>query len=294
MPFFREGLPLLALSLAGVASLLGLRSAQFRRAAFLGAAAAAWFALDFVRGSDGDSNLRYGIMAGLFTIVAALLLKAVFPGERQEGEGEAAPLLPLSLLWIGGFALFYAFWIKFHANYIAEFLPGLALLAGAGAAVLAVRGRKFARIGMGIVLVYLSAASYLNAYHIEHTGTFDPRALQEAVDYARENIGKDQEVLTGALAIPFAAGLKVPFYAAHPTWYGYGFIEPELRNVFMAPAEQMAARAAEEVPWIIMDKVTEFSYIVEYPAIEEALRTRFEKTAEIENMSNPIVFYRRK
>ena len=94
----------------------------------------------------------------------------------------AALLVPL---WILGLVFFYVNWIKFHANYISEFIPPLVLLSSFGAVTLLYRMRRnetdhpflhilrrAITVIVAVVLLWSMGVSNHITYVYEHTGTF--------------------------------------------------------------------------------------------------------------------------
>ena len=110
----------------------------------------------------------------------------------------------------------------------------------------------------------------------------------------KARIPRDEPILTAALVVPITSGHRVPFDVAHPTHYAYGFIEPSVRNIYMTPAEEMESFVLENVKWMVLERLTTFSYFREYPAIERFAREQFMQVAEIENLNNPLTILRRK
>lgn len=214
---------------------------------------------------------------------------------RAAGDA-GGPAVFVAAAWMLGAVVMYASWIKFTANYLAEFLPALVLLAGAGVAwcwqCLPLRR---VTIPLLAVLVFWGAlSSARSGYDFPHTGTFDLETLQDVVGYVRKNVPSDEPLLTAAVAIPVASGHRVPFDVAHPTHYAYGFIEPEVRNVYMAPVEQLLAVIRRDVDWVVLERLTAFSYFREYPDVEQLVQEEFEETATFDNLSNPITVLRRR
>lgn len=230
-----------------------------------------------------------------------------------EGTPEMRSLLVgslLPLLWIGGLVIFYLNWIKFHANYLVEFLPPLAIMSGVGAYLswYRLRGRSAfedshpawsagQRVLAGCFMVGLLWAMYLSnyvTYVYEHTGTFDQSAVEEAAVWAQQNIPKTSTIFTGAAVVPYLSGHRVALDIAHPRWYAYEFTrkDTERLNTFLPSAEKMLA-AYREADWLLLEQQTAFSFLMEYSEIEEGLERDWELVHEVENLSNPLKFYRR-
>lgn len=213
-------------------------------------------------------------------------------------------------LWLGGLVVFYTNWIKFHANYIAEFIPPLILLSGVGVMYLFDRLRTplflasdypplalVRRLGVGAVwlmLVWLLFVSQYITYVFEHTGTFDQGSAREAAAWAQENIPPEEEIFTGAALIPYLSGHRIALDIAHPRWYAYEFTrkDTERLNTFLPPAEEMVA-AFKRSEWFLLEQQTAFSFLAEYSDIERGLAEDFRPVQSIENGSNTLTFYRR-
>jgi 4-amino-4-deoxy-L-arabinose transferase-like glycosyltransferase len=301
LPLFREAMPILFLLFIMIGQLAEkLLSRVNWLASRLGWIIPLVFAVackNFIWSYETKLHLTPGV--GLFWSLMPFLiiLFAIFPLKRINKESETTvKMLLLPVVWFVTSVVFYAFWIKFSANYLAEFLPPLVLAAALGAVWLKnnFSGKKYWLVFVFIVLSWANYSSAMNAFKFDHTGTFHWSAILEAADYLKKNVPQNELVETAAVAIPYVSGHHVPYDAAHPTWYAYGFIEPELRNVFMAPSEKMQETMLKDVKWFVGEKLTAFSYFLEYPKIEEDVNNNFTKVFEIENFSNPISIYKRK
>lgn len=216
----------------------------------------------------------------------------------------------LPALWLSGLIFFYVQWIKFHANYIAEFLPPLVVLAASGVQVLWQRlvNLDIAYLGMsvsgalrGLLAVLLAVVLFWTmfttsfvTYVYEHTGTFQLQAVSEAAAWARKNIPRDDVIFTGAALIPYVSGHRVALDIAHPRWYAYQFTrdDPQRLATFLPSVSEMVS-AFEAAPWFLLEQQTEFSFFMEYPAIQEAVGRDFERVQGISNGDNTLTFYRR-
>lgn len=310
LPLFREGLPLLFLALAGLGAAgeevlrrvrAGPSEPSAARLAWLFPIALAWAGGSFLRANERGEHLAFGVwpywVVLIGTLIAALLLPRRRASENTTASvRQAVVLLALPLAWIVGTAFIYASWIKFTANYLAEFLPPLTLLAALGARGI---GTFFRPQRLVVPLAVLVAAwgsviAARSGYAFPHTGTFDLSSLHEAAAVLRSTVPREELVLTAAVAIPFLSGHRVPFDVAHPTHYAYGFIEPRVRNVYLAPAEEMVRTALRDVRWVVLERLTDFSYFREYPEIKRHVEENFTDIREIENLSNPITILRRR
>jgi len=301
LPLFREAIPILFLLFIMLGQLAEKLLSRINwLAARLGWIIPLVFAVickNFVTTYETKPHLTFGVGAIWSLIPFLIILFAIFPLKRPDKEGDTRiKMLFLPLIWFATSVVFYAFWIKFSANYLAEFLPPLVLAAAFGALWLKnnFAGKKYWLAFIFVALSWANYSSAMNAFRFDHTGTFHWSAILEAADYLKKNVLKDELVETAAVAIPYVSGHHVPYDAAHPTWYAYGFIEPELRNVFMASSEKMQETMLEDVKWFVSEKLTTFSYFLEYPKIEEDVNKNFMKLLEIENFSNPISIYKRK
>ncbi len=309
LPIFREGLPLLFLALVGVGAsmerLLTTRSVGTRlaRAAWIVPLAILWFGGQFFQAHERPEHMTFGLWPLWIAISAVILILAVAERETETNstlfpETRRALLLGLGipLLWMGGTGVLYASWIKFTANYLSEFLPPLVLLAALGGAWIAMEYRR--RVPILVLLAVLLAgtayASSRSGYVFPHTGTFDRHSLEEAAAILRRDVPPNEPILTGAVMVPILSGHRVLLDVAHPTHYAYGYIEPEVRNIYMPPSEAMVAAVKSDVSWIVMERLTAFSYLREYTDIEKLVETEFELVARIENLSNPITILRRR
>lgn len=248
--------------------------------------------------------------------VAATVQQATAPAggisakERRHGFYKFLAAALVVPAWIFGLVIFYTSWIKFHANYIAEFIPPLVVLAGLGAPALIERLRAsiflakdypvlevLRRLLVGAVLVVLFWAMFVSnfiTYVHEHTGTFALDAIEEAAVWAEGHIPKDVPIFTGAAAVPYVSGHRTALDIAHPRWYAYSFTrnDTERINTFLPPAEEMV-QAFRNSEWVLLEKQTGFSFLMEYSEIERGLEEDFESQIGIENGSNTLTFYRR-
>lgn len=310
LPIFREGLPILFLALIGVgASLERLLTAtawgrRFARVAWGIPLLAIWFGGRFLQEHERPEHFAFGLWSLWVAMGVVLLILAV---AEREDELDTASTFPttrrmlltafgIPLLWLFGTAVLYGSWIKFTANYLSEFLPPLVLLAALGGAWIAMEYRRRIPILLllGALLAGMAYASGRSGYVFPHTGTFDRHSLEEAAAILRRDVPKDEPILTAAVAIPILSGHRVLLDVAHPTHYAYGYIEPEVRNIYMASAEAMVAAVQREVSWVILERLTAFSYLREYTEIERLLEKEFEPVASVENLSNPITILRRR
>jgi len=301
MPLFREAMPILFLLFIMLGQLaeklLSRVNWLVARLGWIVPLILAVICKNFVAGYETKLHVTFGIGVFWSLIPFLIILFAIFPLKRSGRESDASTkMLLLPLIWFVASVVFYAFWIKFSANYLAEFLPPLALAAAFGALWLKNNfvGKRYWLVLIFIILSWANYSSAMNAFRFEHTGTFHWSAILEAADYLKKNVPQNELVETAAVAIPYVSGHHVPYDAAHPTWYAYGFIEPELRNVFMAPSEKMQETMLKDVKWFVSEKLTTFSYFLEYPKIKEDVENNFTKVLEIENFSNPISIYERK
>ena len=305
LPFFRESLPVIFLSLVMLGR--GLERSLRRygwlasKAGWLVPLALTWRGGVFLQRFEEEVHFFYGLWPFWVTMGIVLAVLAIVPF-RRSGAGSRAgddrqekfPVL-FPVVWFLAVGFFYAFWVKFHANYILEFLPALVLLAALGAQWIT---RAFLRSrvliwGLVALLTWGAYSASQSGYHFSHTGTFHGSSIEEAAEILQRDVPPGELVLTGAVIIPYRSGHHVPFNVAHPTWYGYGYIEPELRNVFMASTEEMVRSVAQDVRWVVRERLTEFSYLREYPEIEKTLAESFTAVTEIENLSNPITILKR-
>lgn len=323
-PFFRESLPFILLSLIGLGVMIEQwlkRSIPkitqaisagwlyiFTRLAWVPSVLIFWWAWNFfVEHERGDymvlkMSLLWWVMGGLlFTCTLWPWRQRKFSGWALAGSMLAVPV------WLLSLAFFYANWIKFHANYIGEFLPPMVLLAGAGLWFLVSewwpqnnhtswsRGTSFVVLiaVLGVTSWAMFASSYVTMV-FEHTGTFKLRAVQEAAEWAKNNIPIDQPIFTGAAAVPYLSGHRVALDIAHPRWYAYEFSRKNTRrlNTFLPPIPEMVD-AFHRAEWVLWEEQTRFSFLMEYDEIAEALKSEFESVQGIENGSNTLVFYKR-
>lgn len=317
VPFFREGLPLIFWALAGIGGgletfirRLAPGSLALARGVWILPLALAWEGGSFLRMHERGEHFAFGLWPFWVAMGAALLGMAFLPRRGDAENAEAVVLRDhrtsrviravnpflVPTAWFIGTALVYASWIKFTANYLAEFLPAVILLAGSGALwfVQTLKPRFGVLFLAGALTAWGAFSAARLGHTFPHTGTFDRASIEEAARYLRANAPPEEPVLTAAVAIPLLSGHRVPFDVAHPTHYAYGFIEPSVRNIYMAPSEAMVRAAKEDVRWFVHEKLTDFSYFLEYPELRQLVEEKFEPVAEFENLSNPITIFRRK
>lgn len=307
LPILREAPALIFLALVGLGAAAEAALQRFpkwpwfaRRSPWAIALALALLGRRFFLDNERGDFQAFGIAPLWLFIVFGIVLYAVWPRAARGNNTIPNPrvsaqqlLVPLG--WMLAVGVLYASWIKFTANYLSEFLPPLVLLAGSGAAWIShhLRARQLAVGCAALLVLWASAAAARSGYAFPHTGTFDLRSLAEAANIARARIPPNEPVLTAALAVPLLSGHRVTLDIAHPTHYAYGYIEPHVRNVYMPTAEQMVDTVLHTVRWVVLEKLTAFSYFREYPEIEQYVSRRFTPVAEIENLSNPITILQR-
>lgn len=290
---------------------------------------------------EGEAFMRFGI-PGLWYVFAALLLWMTLIPQRSllsgSNDGEKASLdtavagtpksaihtfvqaqqaIPRHMtaafavpLWIGGLVAFYVSWIKFHANYIADFIAPLVVLSAFGVVALCFHGTSmrtmnnenpFLYRARGIIvmlgcLVLLWAVSVSNfiTFFFEHTGTFQQGAAKQAAVWARDHIPKEEVIFTGAALIPYLSGHHTALDISHPRWYAYEFTrkDPQRLNTFLPSVDEML-QAYRDSTWFLLEKQTGFSFLMEYEEIEKGLERDWVLVHEVENGGNPLKFYRR-
>ena len=309
-PFFRESLSLILLSVIGLGVALerfvndasGSRL-TYSKLAWLIPLAIFWWAWGFFSEYEGSSVMVFGMWELWYAMAAIVLFIAVLPRTTHSANWRRPLVIALTgSLWVGGLVFFYINWIKFHANYIGEFLPPLVLLSGVG---LAGAWRRVSRLplramrwlGASVVVAVLLWAIFASNYVtlvFPHTGTFEQAAAREAAIWARDNIPLEEPIFTGAAVVPYLSGHRVSLDIAHPRWYAYEFTRKDTArlNTFLPPAEEMV-QAFREAQWFLMDQQTAFSFLAEYSEIEAGLEKDFESVKGISNGSNTLTFYRR-
>jgi hypothetical protein len=333
-PFFRESLLLIFLALAGWGIVLEKVVHQrlhlwVAKLGWLLPLSVGWWGWSFFIEYEGSRfHELFNLVLQWYLLAAALLAITLWPvskdGKKEKNEedkttdlkstqpsvlalaqpkpkpghhrsGLVASLLPI--LWAGGLYIFYSNWIKFHANYLIEFLVPLAILSGVGIYLVLRRfnNRWWAVLPLVLLIFWTGYTTQYVTYYFEHTGTFDLRSIEEAAIWARENISADETIFTGAAAIPYRSGHRTALDIAHPRWYAYEFTRKntERLNTFLPSTEEMV-RAFREANWVLLERQTGFSFLMEYTEIERALlEGEFNQVHEVENLSNPLQFYRR-
>ena len=317
-PFFRESLPLILLSLLGIGFSLK------KKVLWIIPLGIYWWAWSFFSEYEGNAFMQYGIsmlwpLFGLLLLLSATLLtpssspfvrgreRRSIPLLTKEGLGEVsrgeyiAPAL-LGIIWVGSLAFFYMNWIKFHANYISEFIPPLAIMAGVGVeyfirSATSVSNKWLKRIlviSLIVIAGWSAVVSNFITYVFEHTGQFSQKAAAEAVAWITENIPEEEDIFTGAALIPYMAGRHVSLDIAHPRWYAYEFTRknPKRLETFLPPARDMV-QAFKDANWLLLESQTGFSFLMEYSEIEKGIESDWESVKGIENGSNTLTFYKR-
>ncbi len=213
-------------------------------------------------------------------------------------------------LWIAGLTLFYSNWIKFHANYLAEFIPPLIVLSAFGVIALYRRLqpgiflakdypflevlRRVMVVAITAIVLWSAVISNYITFLFEHTGTFQLGAIEEAASWARATIPLEDFIFTGAAAIPYVSGHRVVLDIAHPRWYAYEFTRQDTARLqtFLPSAENMV-QAFRDAKWFLFEQQTGFSFLMEYSEIESGLERDFERVQGVANGSNTLTFYRR-
>ncbi len=302
-PFFRESLPLILLSLIGL-GVAGERWARrwvqpvVAKLAWLLPAAIFYWAWWFFFEYEGAVFHRFGILELWYIFPAVLLLLAVWPFDppmpRLRRAGSLLGTYVVVPLWVFGLVIFYTNWIKFHANYIAEFIPPLVVLSAYGAVALRDRLPRYLCEAVWLVVIGAIVVTGYVTFVFEHTGTFQQEAVAEAAAWAKENIPADQAIFTGAAVVPYVSGQHVALDIAHPRWYAYEFTrkDPVRLNTFLPSAEKML-EAFRKSEWVLMEQQTGFSFLMEYSEIEKSINEDFQAVHVVENGSNTLTFYRR-
>ena len=315
-PFFRESLPIILLSLLGLGFYLQDAAASlfkksktiiFSRIAWIIPLGIFWWAWDFFSQYEGSKFMKYGItqLWWLFAIVllaAIALPRIIARNSEQQRKSEAWAQGLIGILWVGSMMFFYAKWIKFHANYISEFIPPLTIIAGVGleafidrALQIKVRIIKYAAlIAFLVITVWAATDSSFITYSFEHTGTFQQKAAYEAAAWMQANVPKGETVFTGSSLIAYLAGYQTTLNISHPRWYAYDFTRtnPKRIETFLPSANNMV-QGFMTSQWFLMDEQTNFSYMNEYDAIANDLKANWKSVHGISNGSNTLTFYKR-
>lgn len=258
------------------------------------------------QGSSGADSQGEGAFSGASVNVVSRQREHV--NVLSSGSGrEQLMKVCLPLVWMVGLVVFYISWIKFHANYIVEFLPPLALLVGIGSLGIWQRFYSFRagkplvdriRIGLmvfaGVVVAWAVFTANVITMQTPHTGTFEKGSVQEAAQWAKKYIPANEPIFTGAAIVPYLSGHRTVLDIAHPRWYAYEFTrkDTERLNTFLPPAEEML-EAYRKANWFMLEKQTGFSFLMEYTEIEAGLERDWQIVHEVENGSNTLTFYRR-
>lgn len=336
-PIFREALPLIFLAVSGVGlvveqllfAFFSLAAASrrklidpvisyaFTKVAWIPSLVVYWWAWTFFSEQERGDYMVFGMRSLWFVGAFALVVMMILPRvESNPTFLERKPirrlwtLLLLSPVWILSFVYFYSNWIKFHANYLGEFLPPLVVSAGLGvwgwyrtidgldiprlsAQTLTLVKRLLGVASAVIILWGMFVANYVT-YVFEHTGTFKVSAVQKAAAFAQSHIPYDQTIFTGAAVVPYVSGHRITLDIAHPRWYAYEFARKDVDRIgtFLPPAPVME-EAFHHTTWVLMDEQTKFSFLMEYGAIEQDLHDNFVSVQGIENGSNTLTFYKR-
>jgi len=304
-----------------------------------------WWAWRFFHEYEGSAFMRWGIDWLWYGFAAILALVTLVPRAKTEGINWNAADKPIvqpstqpgvikkavdvkhndlqkhSLwrhltsaitipIWMWGLVFFYQNWIKFHANYISEFIPPLAIISGFGVVALYQRlrprlffgqdypvvelARRAVIILISVTLFWSISVSNYITFLYEHTGTFDQRAIKQAADWAKAHIPPDQAIFTGAAVVPYLSGHHTALDIAHPRWYAYEFTRKDIGrlNTFLPPAEQML-QAFHDTRWFLLEQQTGFSFLMEYSEIEAGLEQDFVRVQGIDNGNNTLTFYER-
>jgi 4-amino-4-deoxy-L-arabinose transferase-like glycosyltransferase len=316
-PFFRESLPIILLSMLGVgfylqdttrALLTKTRALFISRIIWIIPLGIFWWAWDFFSQYEGAKFMKYGIptlwwLFGIVLLVSVLLPRTPHPNPLPKQErGSTWTRALLGIIWVGSMMFFYEKWIKFHANYISEFIPPITVIAGVGLEAFIARALVIKKrlLAYGILVVFLAiciwsaTVSSFITYSFEHTGTFSQKAAYEAATWMQANIPAGEHVFTGASLIPYVAGYQTALNISHPRWYAYEFTRtnPERIQAFL-PKTTDLVQAFKDSHWFILDAQTQFSYLNEYDDINNDLKANWKSVQGISNGSNTIVFYER-
>lgn len=315
-PFFRESLPIILLSMLGVGFYLQQAIASFSkksktillsRISWIIPLSIFWWAWDFFSQYEGAKFMKYGIptlwwLFGITLIGALFLPSLTAQGSKSEQRNKHWVRGLIGLIWVGSMMFFYAKWIKFHANYISEFIPPLTLIAGVGLEAfiarslqIKIRVVKYAVVvAFAIVFAWSATDSSYITYLFEHTGTFEQKAAYEAAAWIQQNVPKGEPIFTGASLIPYLAGYQTVLNISHPRWYAYEFTRtnPERIQTFLPRATDMVTSFAT-AKYFLLDAQTQFSYLNEYDPITNDLKANWKTIKGISNGSNTLVFSQR-
>lgn len=203
----------------------------------------------------------------------------------------------MCLLWLIALIGLYGAWPALMPEYLADFLPPLALLAALGALRFVQRYGQRGITALGVlflinvsIVVYTAVAPW--------TGMYAVTATQQAAQVLSQHVPLTHPILTAAVLIPYLSGHQVYGDIAHPLWYHYRFIDEEKKQVFLPPLSAVQEDYdAGHIPWLLNDRVTTYAYFAGHLTAPEQLPEHWQQKTTIENMigrrSNPLLLWER-
>lgn len=218
--------------------------------------------------------------AGPFLFIALFGIRAWLRGGIR-GMRSSPFLLPLA--WCAVLGLLYAAWPTLLPDYLPEFFPPMLLVAGAGMIRVSrsIGGRG--RAALAALLVVWNAAVLLRIYQSPWIGMFTARAVQEAAVEVTRLVPRDEPLFTAALLVPYLSGHRVPFDIAHPFWYRYVFVSPEVLRTFLPSLEEVDATVRSRVRWALVEHFTDYAYLRHTSDLLSYVWTRFHLVASVPN-----------
>lgn len=212
-------------------------------------------------------------------------------------------------IWLVLLIILYSHWGRFRHSYLVEFLPPLALFVGWGLEPLTVLLRqvvspgKYLRfITVCIIMCVIGVSYVLNwavAWKYPHTGTMDPRSIEQMATILHREMPKDEMLFTAQPVITAFAKQPIIFGYSHPGWYRdhyLGNVATELWQLYFMPDEKLTEYLRTDAQFVLTERRTNEIYFEFYPERQAILKDKFTQIAEVidEATNEPMRLYRRK
>ncbi|MBI3274068.1 MAG: hypothetical protein HYZ69_02895 [Candidatus Colwellbacteria bacterium] len=201
-----------------------------------------------------------GALLGTIFLFIRFYMATSLPYSPQKKMANPETIL---LIWLVASASLFALWPTFLPEYWADFWPLFCVLAAYGIDRLIVFKKALA-VPIIIFLFVANVGSLYQSWQYPWTGMFSRQAIYEAADFMQKNIPIHEPVFTAAVIIPYISGHHVAQEVAHPLWYHFAFITPEVRNTFLPPLEGLSRDLQSgRVKWVLDEQLTGYAYFFE-------------------------------
>lgn len=197
-------------------------------------------------------------------------------------------------LWMLGYLLLYAVWIKYRIHYFSEIIPLLSLVTGLG--VVAVMKKSFHESRFWGIVTAFTLMFFLIVGNLRHIYTFPsgshlPKTIYMVTKVIEDNTVPTDEVLTSSPIFLFQSGRDTPFKISHPIWYSYTDIDGSLLTEYLPPYQRLIEYIITNPPKLIIEDKTGENVYLKSPIVSKLIAEKYELLYETLDRGRPIRVY---